>query len=252
MIEAPYRVARESLLVDKVALVTGASGSIGRACAEALARQGARVALGFFRNESRALETRALLRDRGYAVGIDVRNDASVSRAFEQVEAELGPVQIMVNNAGISRDMLLSRMSEEEWTDVIDTDLSGVFRCTKRSLPTMLRQGWGRVITVGSVAAQVGTPLQSNYSAAKAGVVGFSRSLAREVARHGITVNVVAPGLIESPMSGRLSEAMKRKVIDHIWMKRLGDPGDVAEAVVFCASAPYMTGQVISVDGGLS
>ena len=247
-------------VAGRVAFVTGASRGIGRACALALAAEGARVAVGFREDKDGALETLAGCVARkegtgeaaGSAVQIDVRDPERVQAAFDEVERELGAVEILVNNAGATRDRLLMRMSEQDWDDVIETDLSGVFRCTKRAIPGMLRNRWGRVISIGSVVGALGNPGQANYAAAKAGVVGFTRALAREVASKGITANVVVPGLVETDMTAVLKDAAREALLGRIPMGRPGTPGEIAEAVCFCARASYVTGQTIVVDGGLS
>jgi 3-oxoacyl-[acyl-carrier protein] reductase len=241
-------------VAGRVALVTGASRGIGRACAVALGAEGVRVAAGFREDKDGALETlaRLPLGSHGIAVQIDVRDPERVQAAFDQVERELGTVEILVNNAGATRDRLLMRMTEQDWADIVDTDLTGVFRCTKLAIPGMLRKRWGRVISIGSVVGDLGNPGQANYAAAKAGVVGFTRALAREVASKGITANVVAPGLIETDMTAGLKEAAREALLGRVPMGRPGTPEDVAEAVCFCAKASYVTGQTIVVDGGLS
>jgi 3-oxoacyl-[acyl-carrier protein] reductase len=243
-------------LEGRVALVTGASRGIGRACAVALASEGARVAVGFREDKEGALETVGQLPAGagagGIAVRIDVRDPERVAAAFDEVERELGPVEVLVNNAGATRDRLLMRLGEDDWTDIIETNLSGVFRCTKRALPGMLRNRWGRIVSIGSVVGTLGNPGQTNYAAAKAGLVGFTRALAREVAAKGITANVVSPGLVETEMTKGIKEAAREAMLDRIPMGRPGTPEDVAEAVCFCARASYVTGQTIVVDGGLS
>lgn len=234
-----------------MALVTGAGGGIGRACAVALASEGARVAVGYANNSDGAKQTSELCPD-SFPVHIDVTDGAGVQDAFGQVEKELGPVQILVNNAGVNRDGLLLRMSEEAWDEVIDVALKGTYRCTKRALPGMLKQRWGRVISIGSVVGTTGNAGQANYAAAKAGIVGFSKALAREVAAKGITVNVVAPGFVDTDMTAGLSEAAQKALTERIPMGRTASPEEAAEAVRFCARAGYLTGQVIGIDGGLT
>lgn len=238
-------------LAAKVALVTGAGSGIGRASAVALAEEGARVAVGYRGNSDGAKETVQLCPD-SIPVQIDVSDGQSVLDAFGQIERELGPVQILVNNAGITRDGLLMRMREEAWDEVIDVALKGTYRCTKRALPSMLKQRWGRVISIGSVVGTTGNPGQANYAAAKAGIVGFSKALALEVAAKGITVNVVAPGLVETEFIAKMSDAALTAMQDRIPMGRAAQPDEAAEAVRFCARAEYLTGQVIGIDGGLT
>jgi 3-oxoacyl-[acyl-carrier protein] reductase len=208
------------------------------------------VAVGFKEDKDGALETAGACGD-AQVVRIDVTQPESVNEAVDEIEGNLGRIGILVNNAGISRDRLLIRMSEQDWGEVLETDLSGVFRVTKRVLPGMLKEGWGRIVTIGSVVGSVGNPGQSNYAAAKAGVVGFTKSLAREIASHGITVNVVAPGLVDTDMTSGLSAKARQALIDRIPIERAATPEEVAEAVRFCARSSYLTGQVISLDGGI-
>lgn len=238
-------------LAAKVALVTGAGSGIGRASAVALAEEGVRVAVGYRGNSDGAKETSSMCPE-SFPVQIDVSDGQSVVDAFEQVEHELGPVQILVNNAGITRDGLLMRMREEAWDEVIDVALKGTYRCTKRALPSMLKARWGRVISIGSVVGTTGNPGQANYAAAKAGIVGFSKALALEVAAKGVTVNVVAPGLVKTDFIAKMSDTALKAMQERIPMGRAAEPDEAAEAVRFCARAEYLTGQVIGIDGGLT
>jgi 3-oxoacyl-[acyl-carrier protein] reductase len=238
-------------LEGKVALVTGASRGIGRASAVSLAEEGAAVAVGFNTDKDAALETAGQCRE-GFPVQIDVSDPESVASAFDEIEKALGKVSVLVNNAGITRDKLLLRMTEQDWAEVLDIDLGGVFRCTKRALPGMLSDRWGRIVTVGSAVGQAGNRGQSNYAAAKAGAIGFTKSVAREVASHGITANVVAPGLVDTDLTSTLSDQARSALIERIPLGRSATPEEVAEAVRFCATSPYLTGQVISLDGGLT
>lgn len=237
-------------LDGRVAFVTGASRGIGRSIALALSDQGAPVACGFRNDLSGARETLESL-IKGMTVPIDVTDPASVSAAFEEIEKELGAVEILVNNAGTTRDSLLLRMTEQDWTEVLETDLGGVFRTTKRALPSMIRNEWGRIVTIGSVVGALGNPGQTNYAAAKAGVVGFTKALALEVARKGITANVVAPGFVETALTAVISSSARSALFGRIAMGRPAAPEEIGEAVVFCARCAYLTGQVINVDGGL-
>lgn len=238
-------------LDGRVALITGAGAGIGRACAQVLASEGVRVAVGFIEDKDQAAETAALC-DGATTVRIDVTNSEAVSFAFHEVETELGPVEILVNNAGITRDRLFMRMSEEEWERVLNVNLSGAFRCTKRALPSMLKAGWGRIISIGSVVGTTGNAGQTNYAAAKAGLVGFTKSLSREVARKGITANVVAPGLVDTAMTAILSDEQRQALLSRVPMARAGTTEEIAEAVRFCARASYLTGQTIGINGGLA
>jgi 3-oxoacyl-[acyl-carrier protein] reductase len=234
-----------------VALVTGAGSGIGRASAVALAEEGVRVAVGYRGNKDGAQETVALC-EGAMEFNIDVSSTESVSGAFDEIEQAMGPVEILVNNAGITRDGLLMRMGEANWDEVIDTVLKGAYRCTKRALPGMLKGRWGRVISIGSVVGTTGNPGQTNYAAAKAGLVGFSKALALEVAAKGITVNVVAPGLVETEFIANLPQAARDALQSRVPMGRAAAAEEAAEAVRFCARATYLTGQVIGVNGGLA
>ncbi|HEX2179523.1 MAG TPA: 3-oxoacyl-ACP reductase FabG [Actinomycetota bacterium] len=238
-------------LEGRVALVTGAGGGIGRASAVALAEEGVRVAVGYRGNKDGAQETVALC-EGSMEFNIDVSSTESVSGAFDEIEQAMGPVEILVNNAGITRDGLLMRMGEANWDEVIDTVLKGAYRCTKRALPGMLKGRWGRVISIGSVVGTTGNPGQTNYAAAKAGLVGFSKALALEVAAKGITVNVVAPGLVETDFIANLPQAARDALQSRVPMGRAATADEAAEAVRFCARATYLTGQVIGVNGGLA
>jgi 3-oxoacyl-[acyl-carrier protein] reductase len=187
------------------------------------------------------------------AVGADVATREGVEELFRRTGAELGAAAVLVNNAGITRDTLLLRLSEDDWDTVLDTNLRGAYLCTKAALRAMLKARWGRIINMSSVVGITGNPGQANYAAAKAGLIGFTRSVAREVANRGITVNAVAPGYISTDITGVLSEEIKAKVLENIPAARFGTVEDVAEVVVFLASegARYVTGQVINVDGGM-
>ena len=240
----------------RVALVTGGSRGIGRAIAERLAADGCRVAVNYNTRSDAADEVVAGIKGRGgeaLAVGGDVGAGEAVAAMFATVESELGPVEILVNNAGITSDDLLLRMRPEAWQAVIRTNLDSVYHCTRAALKGMLKSRWGRVISITSVAGISGNPGQANYSAAKAGIIGFTKSVAREVGSRGITVNAVAPGFVGTEMTEALSAEVRQAVLPSIALGRFGTPPEIASAVGYLASddAAYVTGQVLVVDGGL-
>ena len=242
---------------DRAALVTGGSRGLGRAIAIKLAASGHRVAVNYARNSDAAEDVVARIEDAGgeaIAIGADVGDEDQVNSMFDEIAERLGPTEVLVNNAGITRDNLLLRMSAGDFDEVIATNLRSAFLCTKVALRGMLRSKWGRVISISSVAGLVGNPGQANYAASKAGLVGFSKSVAKEVGSRGITVNVVAPGYIETDLTEDLGDQVKDMAINSITLGRFGQPNEVADAVDFLASerAAYITGQVMSVDGGLA
>ncbi len=242
-------------LENQLALVTGASRGIGRAIAEKLGHLGATV-VGTATTEKGAEAISAYLREKGVRGAghvLDVTSSESIAALMEFVSEQFGSPQILVNNAGITRDNLVMRMKDDEWQQIIDTNLSSVFRMTKACLRGMMKARHGRVITIGSVVGVMGNAGQANYAAAKAGLVGFSKALAREVGSRGITVNVVAPGFIETDMTRALSDEQRSALKGQIPAGRLGTVEDIAEAVAFLASAGagYITGETLNVNGGM-
>ena len=240
-------------LEGEIALVTGASRGIGKAIAERLAREGARV-IGTATSSAGADGIGAALKEwNGQGRVLNVRDPAAGAALIEEIGKTLGPLSILVNNAGVTRDMLLLRMKDEDWQEVIDTDLTAVFRLARAALRGMMKARHGRIISIGSVVGAMGNPGQANYCAAKAGLVGFSKSLAREIGSRGITVNVVAPGFIETDMTKVLGEESRKALLGQIPLERLGQPDDIAAAVAFLASkeAGYITGETLHVNGGL-
>lgn len=239
-------------LEGKIALVTGASRGIGRAIAEMLAARGATV-IATATSESGAAAISAYLGDSGKGMELNVSNNASIEAFLEKMRAEFGDANILVNNAGITRDNLLMRMKEDEWQSILDTNLTSVFRMSKAVMRAMMKKRYGRIITIGSVVGAMGNAGQANYAAAKAGLVGFSKSLAREVASRGITVNVVAPGFIATDMTEVLTDEHRAGILSQIAANRFGYPKEIASAVAFFASeeAAYITGETIHVNGGM-
>jgi 3-oxoacyl-[acyl-carrier protein] reductase len=245
----------EALLANEVALVTGASRGIGQAIAHALAKAGARV-VGTATTESGA----AAITQRFAEVGLSgrglvlqVSDASSVEAVLKDIEANEGTPGILVNNAGITRDNLLMRMKDSEWDDIMSVNLGSVFRLSKGVLRGMMKARKGRIITIASVVGVMGNAGQTNYAAAKAGIIGFSKSLAREVGSRGITVNVVAPGFIATDMTAQLSEEQRSKLVEQVPVGRLGNVDDIAQAVLFLASphAGYITGETLHVNGGM-
>lgn len=243
--------------MSRIALVTGASRGIGRAIAMRLAMDGAHVAVNYSSNASAAEDVVAAVKTAGgraFAVRANVGETDEVDAMFGTINEELGPVEILVNNAGITRDDLLLRMGVDAWDEVLRTNLRSVYLCSKAALRPMVKARWGRIISISSVSGIAGNPGQTNYSASKAGMIGFTKSLAKEVASRSITANVVAPGFIETDLTGELSESVKDAVLPAIAMGRFGTTDEIASLVSYLASdeASYITGQTIAVDGGIS
>ncbi|MGP1575260.1 3-oxoacyl-[acyl-carrier-protein] reductase [Selenomonas sp.] len=244
------------LLDGKTALVTGASRGIGRAIALRLAEEGAQVAVNYAGNVKAAEEVKSVIEAAGGKAMLcqaDVADSKAVDAMVESVVKEFGTIDILVNNAGITRDTLLMRMKDEDFDTVLNTNLKGVYYCTKVVSKLMMKKRTGRIVNMASVVGLVGNVGQTNYAAAKAGVIGFSKAAAREMASRGVTVNVVAPGSIDTDMTAVLPEKVKEKIIADIPLGKMGEPKDIANAVLFLVSdqASYITGQVVNVDGGL-
>ncbi len=243
-------------LDGKTALVTGGSRGIGRAIALKLAKEGANVAVDYAGSEALANEVVEEIKQLGkdaIAIQCDVSNGDSVAEMIKETIAHFGSLDILVNNAGITRDNLLMRMKESEWDDVINTNLKGVFHCTKAVSRQMMKQRKGRIINITSIVGVTGNPGQANYVAAKAGVIGLTKTTAKELAQRNITVNAVAPGFITTDMTDNLPEDVKNAMLSQIPLAKFGEPDDIANAVVFLASdeSGYITGQTIHIDGGM-
>ncbi|WP_054708414.1 3-oxoacyl-[acyl-carrier-protein] reductase [Bacillus sp. JCM 19041] len=244
------------MLTNKTAIVTGASRGIGKAIAIELAKKGANIVVNYAGNQSRAEEVVSDIKSLGrdvFAYQADVANSEEVNAMMKEAISRFGSIDILVNNAGITRDNLLMRMKEQEWDDVINTNLKGVFNCAKAVTRQMMKQRSGRIINVSSVVGVMGNPGQANYVAAKAGVIGLTKSLARELASRGVLVNAVAPGFISTDMTDELTPESKDAMLAQIPLGALGEPEQIAKVVRFLASedAAYMTGQTIHVDGGM-
>lgn len=242
--------------MSKSALVTGASRGIGRSIAIQLAEEGYNVAVNYAGNKEKAEAVVEEIKAKGvdsFAIQANVANGDEVKAMIKEVVGQFGSVDVLVNNAGITRDNLLMRMKEHEWDDVIDTNLKGVFNCIQKVTPQMLRQKGGSIINLSSVVGAVGNPGQANYVATKAGVIGLTKSSARELASRGITVNAVAPGFIVSDMTDALSDELKDQMLEQIPLVKFGEDTDIANTVAFLASdkAKYITGQTIHVNGGM-
>jgi 3-oxoacyl-[acyl-carrier protein] reductase len=240
----------------RVALVTGGGRGIGRAIAVRLAREGARVVVSYRSNDAAAEETAELVRKAGVECETfkgDVASPEDVEALMKGVGEVFGAVEILVNNAGTTRDNILLRMKDAEFDEVLATNLKGTYLCTRAVLRGMVRARWGRVVNISSVVGLLGNAGQANYAASKAGIIGFTKSVAREVAGRGITANAVAPGYVETELTGVLPESIKEQILGQVPMGRLGEPEEIAEVVAFLAGdrAAYVTGQTIAVDGGM-
>lgn len=236
----------------KIILVTGASRGIGKACALALVSENSFV-IGTATSENGAAAISEYLGDNGVGKVLNVTAEGSIDNLIAEITAEYGPVEVLVNNAGITRDNLLMRMKDDEWNAIIQTNLTSIFTLSKAVLRGMMKKRFGRIINIGSVVGLTGNPGQANYAAAKAGVIGFSKSMAREVASRGITVNVVAPGFIDTDMTKVLSDEQKEAIFKDVPANRLGQSEEIAGTVAFLASdvAAYITGETINVNGGM-
>jgi 3-oxoacyl-[acyl-carrier protein] reductase len=242
-------------LSGRVAVVTGASQGIGRTIALKLAQAGATVAVAA-RNQSKLDELVTEIQNAGgraLAFAVDVGNEEQVKTTFKQIIAQLGKIEILVNNAGITRDQLVMRMKRADWDEVINTNLTSAYLCTQQAISSMLKQRWGRIVNVTSIFGQIGQAGQANYASSKAGLIGFTMAIAREVASRSITCNAVAPGFIETAMTSTLTEEFKQTALKMIPLGRVGTTNDVANAVAFLASeeAGYVTGHVLNVNGGM-
>jgi 3-oxoacyl-[acyl-carrier protein] reductase len=251
----PVNFSTATALSGEIVLVTGASRGIGQAIAEVLATQGATV-IGTATSEAGAVAISERMQTagmKGRGIVLDVASAESVDAALKGIEAQEGSISVLVNNAGITRDNLLLRMKPEEWDDIMNTNLASVFRLSKGVLRGMMKARKGRIITIASVVGLMGNAGQSNYAAAKAGIIGFSKSLAREIGSRGITVNVVAPGFISTDMTAKLPPEQQAKLLEQVPLGRLGSVHDIAHAVAFLASpaANYITGETLQVNGGM-
>ena len=242
-------------MANRIAFITGASRGIGRACAIALSAGGAKVVLAarqLDKLEAVAAEIRAAGGET-FVVPIDLASQDSIKEAFSKASKEFGRIDILINNAGLTRDGLAMRMKRDDWDAVIQTNLSGSFFCIQQVMPAMVRERWGRIVNITSVVGESGNAGQANYAASKAGLIGLTKSLAQELASRNITVNAVAPGFVETDMTASLSDELRAKITESVPLKRIGKPEDIATAVKFLTSddAAYITGHVLDVNGGM-
>ena len=240
----------------KTALVTGGSRGIGKAIALDLGKS-FQVAVGYSSSKDSAEEVVKEIVNSGgtaTAVEIDVKSSESVEKAFATIEGEFGGIDVLINNAGITKDNILPRLKEDDWNDVIDTNLSGSFKTSQRAIKHMMKSKWGRIVFISSIVGMMGNQGQANYAASKAGLIGLSKSIAKEMGSRNITSNVIAPGYIDTDMTAFLTDEQKEKIIEQLSIKRIGKPEDIANIVSFLTSdeSEYITGQVISVDGGVT
>lgn len=241
----------------RVAIVTGGSRGIGRAIALRLAQEGANIVISYRSNEAAAEETAEMVRKTGVEGALfkgDVAEPGDVKDLFASVNERFGRVDILINNAGTTRDNIMLRMKEEDFDEVLRTNLKGTYLCTQAALRPMVRARWGRIVNISSVVGLVGNAGQANYAASKAGVIGFTKSVAREVAQRGITANIVAPGYVETELTGKLPDKVKEQIRQQVPVERFAEAKEVADAVAFLAgeSAGYITGQTIAIDGGMT
>lgn len=243
-------------LKGKNALITGGSRGIGRAIALELAKEGVNVAITYISNKGMAKEVIDKVEEygvKGIAIKADVSNEEEINNLIKIVNGDIGGIDILVNNAGITKDNLLIRMNSEDWDDVINTNLRGVYLCTKAVVRGMMKRRYGKIVNIASVVGISGNVGQGNYSASKAGIIGFTKSIAKELGSRGININGVAPGFVETDMTDVLNEKIKSEMLNQIPLKRFAKPEDIADVVVFLCSekANYITGQIINVDGGM-